>query len=100
MKTYNELTEEQKKKAVEKELTELLTAIIEGAIVFNDEDNGDDLQKRIEVAAEKADKMRTPWFVHEYIMDTCKEELTGMATGTAEDALYAEANEYVISGIA
>ena len=99
MKTYSELTKEQQEKAVEKELTSLLSAVIDGAIRFNDEINNDDLQDRIDRACEKAEKMRTPWFSHEYILDTCREDLTGMAIASAEDALYAEKNENVVRGI-
>lgn len=98
MKKFHELTEKQKQKAIEKELQSLLEAILDG-MRFNDELNGDDLQKRIDLAVEKADQMRTPWFAHEYIMDTCGDDLKGMAEAAAEEALYAEANEYVSHGI-
>jgi dihydroorotase-like cyclic amidohydrolase len=100
MKTYTELTKDQQEKAVEKELTGLLTGIIKGAIRFNDEMNDDDLQDRIDKACEKAEEMRTPWFMHEYILDTCREDLMGMALVSAEDALYSEQNENIIGGIA
>jgi len=99
MKIYDELTEEQKEKAVKKEMVELLEVIITGEIKFNDRLNKDGLQKRINTAAKKADDMRTPWFVHEYIMETCGDDIKGMATCTAEDALYSEQDEHVICGI-
>jgi hypothetical protein len=100
MKTFEQLTPEQQAKAVEKCLANLLEAICEGAIRFNDEANQDDLQKRIDAAFAKAEKMRTPWFAHEYILDTCREDLEGMARCDAEDALYSEPGERVIRGIA
>ena len=80
-------------------MTSFLKAILEGGLRFNDEANGDDLQARIDKACDQADKMQTPWFAHEYIMDTCREELTGMALAQAEDSLYSEQNENVVSGI-
>jgi len=66
---------------------------------FNDALNHDDLQARIDAAGEKANAMQTPWFWGEYIMDTCREDLEGMARCTAEDALYSAPPEHVISGI-
>jgi hypothetical protein len=96
MKTYQELTEEQKSEAREIALNELLKAICEGYIRFNDSLNGDDLQARIDAAGDKAEAMRTPWFTHEYIMDTCREDLEAMAAADAEDSLYPEKEERVI----
>ena len=100
MKTYKELSKKQQKAAKEKCLANLLQAVVEGAISFDDKANGDDLQAKINKAGEKANAMQTPWFIGGYIMDTCKEELQGMANSEAEDAIYAEKNENVISGIA
>ena len=99
MKSFEQLSDEQQAKAVERCLTELLTAVLEGGMRFSDEHNGDDLQARIDAAIARADDMRTPWFAHEYILDTCRTELEGMARSEAEDALYAEPHERVIDGI-
>ena len=93
-------TEEQKAKAIERETNSLLEAICSGEIRFNDRLNKDKLQARINTAFEKAESMRTPWFASEYIMDTCKDDIVGMATCSAEDALYAEQDEHVITNIA
>lgn len=90
MKQFEQLTDEQKKAAVDKCATRLLEAILDGAIRFNDRLNHDNLQRRIDAACKKADKMRTPWFAHEYIMDTCRDEIMGMAQCDAEDVLYSE----------
>ena len=101
MKTYEQLTDEQKTAAVERELRDLLEIISEGQIRFNDELNGDGLQARIDAAWEKANEMQTPWFVSEYIMDTCSDDLESMAQASAEDAEYAGANDpRVVTGIA
>ena len=100
MKTYNQLTEDQKTEAFNKRLSNLLEMIIEGAIVFNDNENEDDLQARINTAWEKANRMQTPWFIGEYIMDTCSEEIKGMVQCDIEEALYPEQNEFCIQGIA
>ena len=94
MKKYDELTEEQKEKAVNICLTNLLTAIIEGQFVFDDE-----LGNKIEEAFKKAEKKRTPWFSHEYIMDTCSEELKEMALEDAKQVIYSEPTEWVIKGV-
>jgi hypothetical protein len=100
MKTYNQLTVEQKQKALDKEIESLVKAIMEGAIRFNDKKNKDNLQARIDAAWKKAERMQTPWFAGSYIMDTCKDEITGMAQCVVEDALYPESSETVIECIA
>ena len=100
MKTFNQLTPEQQKQAIDKETCSILTAICEGAIRFDDKKNKDDLQTRINAAVAKAEKMRTPWFSSEYILDTCREDIEGMARATAEDALYPEKDEHCITGVA
>ena len=101
MKKYEELTTEQQEKARNKALTNLLETILDGGIRFDDDSNQNDLQARIDRACEKAEKMRTPWFAHEHIMDTCGDELEGMAQRDAEDSLYAEQDDPpVVFGIA
>lgn len=99
MKRYTDLTPEQQHKAVEKAASEVLTLIVEGAVRFADELNHDDLQARIDAAIEKADEMQTPWFAHEYVMDTCRDDILSMARADAEDAWYPE-GETVLEGIA
>ena len=100
MKTFDQLTPDLQKSAIEAASTSLLRAICEGAIRFNDGLNGDSLQARIDAAAKRADEMQTPWFMHEYVMDTCREEIEGMARADAEDALYPERGERCVPGIA
>ena len=99
MKRYDELTPTQKTAAIDKCLAELLGVVCEGAIRFKD-DSHTDLQAKIDAAREKAEQMQTPWFTHEYVMDTCAVELRGMAQCDAEDAAYDEPDDpRVISGI-
>lgn len=81
-------------------MEDLITSICDGAITFDDTANGDNLQARINKAWAKAETMRTPWFIHEYIMDTCRDDIEDIARCTAQSALYTEENEHVISGIA
>lgn len=100
VKTYDQLTPEQQGKAVDMAVNSLLTAILDGAIRFADDKNQDDLQARIDAACEKANRMQTPWFADAYIMDTCADDIRGMAQCDAEDALYPEAGETAISGVA
>lgn len=100
MKTYSQLTEAQQEKAQESALNALLNAILEGAVRFNDELNGDKLQARIDAACEQAEKMQTPWFAGEYIVEAVGDELRGMARVDAEDAIYPERGEFVFMGVA
>ena len=98
MKTFSQLTKEQQNKAVERQTNLILEDIVDG-FRFNDKASGNDLQKRIDAAFAKAEKMRTPWFSHEYVMDTCREEVESFGRASAENALYAEPEEQVVSGI-
>ena len=97
MRTYDELTANEQQTARDKALNELLQHVTEGAIRFSDKLNHDNLQARIDLAWEKAESMQTPWFAHEYIMDTCAEDLTSMAICDARDALYPDPSERIIN---
>jgi hypothetical protein len=99
MKKWKRLNKTQKQAAIQKAVNRLLEDIIEGGIRFNDGANHDDLQARIDTAIAKADKMQTPWFANEYIMDTCKGEIESMARVDAEDAIYLEPHEIAVKGI-
>ena len=99
MKTYQELNAKQQQAAQEVCLQNLVQAVAEGALRFNDDLNHDDLQARIDAAAESMENSHTPWFFGEAVLETCREELEGMAYCDAEDSLYAEKGECVIEGI-
>ena len=99
MKTYDQLTQPEKDAAEDKAFENILEAIIEGGIRFADEKNQDSLQARIDAAIEEANNLQTPWFAGECVMDACGDELRGMAASDAENALYSEPSEYVVSGI-
>ncbi len=101
MKTYEQLTGTQQGEAVSLALNNLLADITNG-IRFNDKLNEDDLQARIDTAGEKAEKLQTPWFWAEIIMEDeyCADMLKRMAQCNAEDAIYSEQGEHCVSGIA
>ena len=96
MKTYEQLTKQEQEQAIDQETNDLLRAIIEGAVRFNDKLNGDDLQARIDEAIERAHEMQTPWFAHEYIMDTCADDIRSIASSQATTAIYLEDGEHAI----
>ncbi len=96
MKLFNELTNEQKKAAEEKELITIIREVAEGTIIFNGK-----LGDEINNAVMQAEKMQTPWFAHEYIMRNayCRDSLQKLAKRIAAKSMYAESGEYVIYGI-
>jgi len=96
MRTFDDLTGPEQAKARSKALDELLTLVAEGAIRFNDKLNGDGLQARIDAAWKQACDMQTPWFVGEYIMETCADDLRSMAEADAQDASYPSPDERII----
>jgi uncharacterized protein (DUF1697 family) len=100
MKTYDQLTEVQKQEAFRRRLEDVLTLLADGALRFNDEENGDDLQKRIDAAFRKANAMHTPWFIGNYILDTCSKEINDEVKCEIEKAIYPEKGELFITGIA
>ena len=89
MKTFEQLDPNLQKKAVEKRLNQLLKWAAEG-FPF------EGIKKKIEEAWKKADRMQTPWFIGEYIMDTCGDYLREHALADAKDALFPEPGELVI----
>lgn len=99
MKTYDELTAEEQGQAVTCWLVHTLKAVCEGAIVFNDEANGNDTQARIEAAAQRAEQMQTPWFTSEYIMDddVVRRILMRVALANAEDSVYLDEGQLYMS---
>lgn len=97
MKTYNELTEKEQKQAIAYFASQLLEDLISGSISFNDKINEDDLQSRIDSALNKMEKNHTPWFAAEAIMETCSDDINGIAQCSAEDAIYSGPDENVIS---
>lgn len=97
MKRYTDLDEYQQNRAIEKCVMNILERITEGQTYFEEDRS---LQKRIDEAWSKAEINHTPWFFHEYIMETCEEDLYAMALFEALDAYYPENGEYCISGIA
>ena len=96
MKNFNQLSKQEREQAQAIALNRLIEHILDGAIRFNDKVNKDNLQANIDAACEKADKMKTPWFTNEYILDTCRADLESMAKCDAENALYPSASENII----
>jgi hypothetical protein len=107
MKKWDELTEEQQSEAKYYVLGVLLRDITQEGMRLID----DSADEAVIKAIEKAEKMQTPWFAHEYVMDAeyvdedgndrkLSDLLHQIARSTAMDALYSESDEYVIHGIA
>lgn len=98
MRTYEDLSGTEQAEARSLALNDLLQAVCEGAIRFDDEKNGDDLQARIDAAAARMEELHTPWFMAEALMedDQVKDHLKGMAGCDAEDAFYADRYERVV----
>lgn len=98
MRRYQNLNTEEQTQAVNKALESLLKAIVEGALRFNGKANKDDLQKRIDKALAEADRLQTPWFAAEIILEdgTVKEKLMSIAQADAESAYYPDKAESII----
>jgi hypothetical protein len=95
MKQFHQLSPPQQERAIAIALERLLTAIAQG-LRFNDAANGNALQDRIDRAWEQATREQVPHMWGDFILTTCREDLTRVATMTARDAVYVN-NETVIS---
>jgi hypothetical protein len=93
VKTFSQLKPVEQEAAKVAALTKLMTRIVEGSISFVKPSS---LQKRIDQACKKANNMQTPWFAHEYVMDTCAADLKPIAEKWAEDAHYREPQDMVL----
>lgn len=94
MKTYDELKPEQQVKACEKALAKILEKICDGSAVFP---GNPDMQRKIEATAIAAERMKTPWFMHEFVLDSCKVELETFARNYARAAFYREPGDLVLT---
>ncbi len=99
MKTFEQLTAAEQTVAVDKAIQRLVEQIAEERIHFNDALNGDNLQARINAAWKQMERLKTPWFIGEAVMETCGVEIRGMAQCNAEDAIYSEPGEFVVHGV-
>lgn len=93
VRTFEQLSPDEQGWALGKSRVDLLRIIVEGGIRFEDQD----LQGRIERALKEADRMQTPWFAHEYVMDEAGDDIRAMAQAEAESRRYAPQGVYVIN---
>jgi hypothetical protein len=94
LKTFNELTDAQRSRAVEEALRRILEAIAHRGLRFNDFANGNDLQARIDAAFARAGEDDAAWRL--LVMASCSSELTRLALMSARDAVVVE-GEMVLS---
>lgn len=98
MKTFDQLDPEEQLRAKEAMTFILVTAIVNGELAFNDEQNGNSLQARIDAAKTAAalDKSRS---VQDMILKAIGVELMSIAEGEAKTILYSEPGERILEGI-
>ena len=93
MRTYQELSEQEQARAREVALGLLVEAVASGAITFA---RGTVLESKVAAGIAEAERLQTPWFAAEYVLERCREELEGMSLCDAEDALYPGPDEHTI----
>lgn len=96
MRTWNDLSEEERQLAVDKTLCDLVGNIVEGAIEFDDKLNGDNFQASLDEAIEEANQRRTPWFAGVYVLDAGRKDLETIARCDAEEAYYPAPYERIV----
>ena len=101
MRTFEELDQAEKEQAFDLFTNKLLGELITGMFRFNPDIHGD-LQEAIDGAMEQAERLQTPWFAHEYIVDAeysggkVIDTLRDMAKCDASEAFYLRGNEYAV----
>lgn len=95
---YEDLSEEEKGKALTKCLNELVRLIVEGGIRFDDEKNDEPIQKHIDDAFAKAEGLQTPWFAGEIMLEDkwLYEKLKAFALADAQEAVYPEVETVIV----
>ena len=86
LRGYYQLNEEEKKIACKDCLDQLLGYIYEGCDDFDDPK----LNHKIDIARKRAHAMQTPWFIPEYVIETCRQELEKIAFKNAVQTLYVD----------
>jgi len=86
MRTYQELSEQEQARAREVALGLLVEAFARGTV----------LESKVAAGIAEAERLQTPWFAAEYVLERCREELEGMSLCDAEDALYPGPDEHTI----
>jgi hypothetical protein len=93
VKRYEELSDEQKVRAIEESFRRVLHAIMCGGLRFNDVSNGNDLQSRVDAAQRESNNDDVRWAL--LLRLRCGKELRAIARMSAKDAVYVE-NETVV----
>lgn len=98
IRNYEQLSAEEQKQAVEKHLDIIINAIINGEIRFDDSVNEDKLQEHIDAAMEESERLNTPWFAAEILMEDewLAKRLEQLALANAKECYYSGANDVVI----
>lgn len=96
MKTFFQLDDEKQEKAVKTEINRILLELAEGTLVPNDKT----LIEGIEAAKRNCEANKTPWFLAEAIYEEIGHDVRRWARESASEAIYIEAHEWVIRGIA
>jgi hypothetical protein len=99
MKRFDDLTPEQKDKAIQSMMSMHLKWVVTGMIRFRDDLNGNDLQARVDRAIQRAEELQTPWFAGEYVMDVAGDEIRRRGEASAKEAFYPEFDEVVAEGV-
>lgn len=94
MKRWDQLSESQRARAVEHQVEQIILVVVEtNCACFPS------LEKACKAAAEEAERLQTPWFFGSILYERAKDDIDLLAREDAEAALYAEPDEYIVSGI-
>lgn len=95
MKTWFDLSETTQQAVLAAQADQVLAALVIGALRFDDERNGDSLQRRIDEAIEAASNGE-PQEAGRIIMERCGEDLLPFIERHCQRAIYVSPEELVI----
>ena len=94
MKTFSQLNYNEKNKAIQYCLNELIFGIVENRIYFEEES---EIQKSINTLVDYLERKQTPWFLGEYIFNNSflNKQLSIIAKSNAMECLYPDQGEII-----
>lgn len=94
MKTFDELTAQQQSLACEVALLKILAKISEGSARFPGLPS---IQAKLEAAAAEDERLKSPSYMHQFVLNNYKAELDVFAGQYARSAFYREPGDLVLS---
>lgn len=96
-KTFDQLTDDEKSKAITKQCNLILKDIVsfypDGWYLISNDEN---FKLKLDKAWNESNEMKTVWFFHEYVWESCKTEIETLAVEELQNVLFKTEKEQII----